>query len=109
MAASATVNSGDLWLAIRREAEAAVAADRFLEAQAAFILDQGDLGGALAFLIGRATCRAETDRTQFVRTAREAYAAEPALVDAAAIDLTAIVRRDPAITGFLPPLLNFKG
>ncbi|PDT71546.1 serine acetyltransferase [Bradyrhizobium sp. C9] len=99
----------DLWIAIRREVEAAVVADRFLEASAAFILDQGDLGGALAFLIGRAICRSEADRAQFMRTAREAFAAEPALVEAAAIDLTAIVRRDPAITGLLIPLLNFKG
>ncbi|KRQ10493.1 MULTISPECIES: serine O-acetyltransferase [Bradyrhizobium] len=109
MAGSATVTAGELWLAIRREAEAAIAADPFLEASAAFILDQGDLGGALAFLIGRHISRAEEDRAQFARTAREAYAAEPVLVDAAATDLTAIVRRDPAITGFLPPLLNFKG
>lgn len=109
MAGSATATRDDLWLAIRREAEAAVVADRLLEASAAFILDQGDLGGAIAFLIGRRIGRAETDRAQFTRTAREAFAYEPALVDAAATDLTAIVRRDPAITGFLPPLLNFKG
>ena len=49
MTAGATMGSDDLWLAIRREAAAAVAADRFLEASAAFILDQGDLGGAIAF------------------------------------------------------------
>ncbi len=109
MTAGATTGSDDLWVAIRREAKAAVAADRFLEASAAFILDQGDLGGAIAFLIGRRISDAEADRAQFVRAAREAYAAEPVLVDAAASDLAAIVRRDPAITGFLPPLLNFKG
>lgn len=109
MAGSATATRDDLWRAIRREAEAAVVADRFLEASAAFILDQGDLGGAIAFLIGRRIGRAEADRAQFTRTAREAYAAEPVLVDAAATDLTAIVRRDPAISGLLPPLLHFKG
>ncbi|GKQ51935.1 serine acetyltransferase [Bradyrhizobium sp. Ce-3] len=109
MTGSATAHSDDLWRAIRREAEAAVVADPFLEAAAAFILDQGEFGGALAFLIGRAICRAEPDRAPFMRVAREAYAAEPALIDAAAIDLAAIVRRDPAITGFLPPFLNFKG
>ncbi|MHC2337512.1 serine O-acetyltransferase [Bradyrhizobium sp. USDA 4454] len=102
-------SSDDLWSAIRREAQAAVVADRFLEASAAFILDQGDFSGALAFLIGRRIGREDADCAQFVRAAREAFAAEPALVDAAAVDLTAIVRRDPAITGLLPPLLNFKG
>ncbi|WP_338692085.1 serine acetyltransferase [Bradyrhizobium sp. 26S5] len=109
MATHVTASSDDLWRSIRREAEAAVVADPFLEASAAFILDQGELGGALAFLIGRRIGRAEADRAQFARAAREAYAAESALVDAAAVDLTAIVRRDPAISGFLPPLLNFKG
>ncbi|WP_166298935.1 serine O-acetyltransferase [Bradyrhizobium sp. 2S1] len=109
MATHVTASSDDLWRSIRREAEAAVVADPFLEASAAFILDQGELGGALAFLIGRRIGRAEADRAQFARAAREAYADEPALVDAAAVDLTAIVRRDPAISGFLPPLLNFKG
>ncbi|UGY19702.1 serine O-acetyltransferase [Bradyrhizobium septentrionale] len=109
MATHVTASSDDLWRSIRREAEAAVVADPFLEASAAFILDQGELGGALAFLIGRRIGRAEVDRAQFARAAREAYAAEPALVDAAAVDLTAVVRRDPAISGFLPPLLNFKG
>jgi serine O-acetyltransferase len=107
MAAPATTD--DLWRSIRREAKAAIAADPFLEASAAFILDQGDLGGALAFLIGRRIGRAEADHAQFVGAAREAYAAEPELVDAAAVDLVAILRRDPAISGFLPPLLNFKG
>ncbi|MGY3442660.1 MULTISPECIES: serine O-acetyltransferase [unclassified Bradyrhizobium] len=102
-------SSDDLWSAIRREAQAAVVADRFLEASAAFILDQGELSGALAFLIGRRIGREDGDRAQFVRTAREAFADEPALVDAAAVDLTAIVRRDPAITGLLLPFLNFKG
>ena len=109
MTAGATMGSDDLWLAIRREAAAAVAADRFLEASAAFILDQGDLGGAIAFLIGRRIADADADRVQCVRAAREAYVAEPVLIEAAASDLAAIVRRDPAISGFLPPLLNFKG
>ena len=104
MTAGATMGSDDLWLAIRREAAAAVAADRFLEASAAFILDQGDLGGAVAFLIGRRIADADADRVQFVRAAREAYVAEPVLIEAAASDLAAIVRRDPAISGFLPPL-----
>lgn len=106
---AATVSAEDVWLAIRREAEAAVAADAFFETSAAFIFDHSDLGGALTVLIGRHIARTTTDRARFTGIAREAFAAEPALVDAAARDLSAIVRRDPSITGLLLPFLNFKG
>ncbi|MCA6124335.1 serine acetyltransferase [Bradyrhizobium sp. WSM 1704] len=109
MAAAEFLSIDDLWQQIRREAVAAAAADPFLRAQATAILEHPDLGRALASLIGRRIGRAEADRAQFMRTAGEAFAAEPALVDAASHDLQAIVRRDPAMTGLLPPLLNFKG
>ena len=109
MAVYATASADDLWLSIRREAEAAIAVDPFLQATAAFILDHPDLGSALAVLIGRRIGSVAAARAQFERVAGEAYAADPTLVDAAARDLQCIARRDPAISGFLPPLLNFKG
>ena len=39
----------------------------------------------------------------------EAYAADPALVDAAEADLQAVFERDPACKGYLQPFLFFKG
>jgi serine O-acetyltransferase len=109
MAAIAVTSTDDLWLSIQREADAAVAADPVLGTSAAAILDHPDFGSALAFLIGQRIGKSDADRTQFSRVANEAFAAEPALVGAAGRDLRIIVRRDPAIAGFLPPLLNFKG
>ncbi|MEN3351510.1 MAG: serine O-acetyltransferase [Bradyrhizobium sp.] len=99
----------ELWQQLRREAEAAIAADPMLNAAAATILDHPDFAGALASLIGQRIGSADTDSMRFTRTSRAAFDAEPALIDAASHDLQAIVRRDPAITGLLPPLLNFKG
>ncbi|QOZ23302.1 serine acetyltransferase [Bradyrhizobium sp. CCBAU 51753] len=103
------LSTRELWQQLRREADAAMAADSMLSAAAATILDHPDLSSALASLIGQRIASTEAYRTRFTRTAREAFDAEPALVEAANRDLQAIVRRDPAITGLLPPLLNFKG
>ena len=60
-------------------------------------------------LIGLRLGTNQVERTRYIRVATEAYAAEPALIEAASLDLQAIIRRDPAIKGYLPPLLNFKG
>src|SRR5579862_173080 len=109
MTGSAIASTDQLWQSIRREAEAAIARDPIYGRSAAIVHDQPDLGSALAVLIGQRIGMSEADRTRFTRAASEAFVAVPALVDAAACDLQAIVRRDPAITGFLPPLLNFKG
>ena len=101
---------GDLWRAIRREAEAALARDPiFGRALTASILDQPGLGAAIARQIGQRLGKSAGDRQQFERLANEAFAASPDLVEAASRDLAGIVLHDPASTGLLPALLNFKG
>ena len=98
------------WLTIRREAEAALAGDPiFGRSLTAAILDHSGLGSAVAHQIGERLGRRADDREQFARLAREAFADAPDLVDAASRDLQSIAVHDPATTGWLPPLLNFKG
>jgi len=109
MASTAFASSDELWLSIRREATAAIAADPVLGTSSTGILDQPDFGSAIAVLIGQRIGKSCDERAQFTRTAKAAFAAEPALVEAASRDLQAIMARDPAIRGFLLPLLNFKG
>ena len=109
MAMDRSLSPSELWQSIRREAEAALAADPVLGTSAAALLDHPDLASAIAALIGQRLGTNEVERTRFIRVATEAYAAEPALIEAASLDLQAIIRRDPAIKGYLPPLLNFKG
>ncbi len=102
--------SGELWLSIRREAEAALARDAILgRSLSASILDHSDLGAALSHQIGQRLGKSDGDRRLFARVAKEAFAASPDLVDAASRDLEAIVLHDPAKAGLLPALLNFKG
>jgi serine O-acetyltransferase len=101
---------GDLWLSIRREAETALACDPiFGRSLSASILDHPDLGAAVSHQIGQRLGKSIGNRQQFERAANEAFAASPDLVDAASRDLEVIVLNDPASTGPLPVLLNFKG
>jgi len=101
---------GELWLAIRREAETALARDPiFARSLSASILDHPDLGAALSWQIGARLGKSDGDRRLFTGIGHEAFAASPELVDSASRDLEAIVRHDPASAGLLPALLNFKG
>lgn len=102
--------SGELWLSIRREAEVALSRDPiFGRSLSASILDHPGLGAAVSHQIGERLGKSEGDRQLFARVAREAFADSPDLVDAASRDLQSIAVHDPATTGWLPPLLNFKG
>lgn len=99
-----------LWLSIRREAETVLASDPLFGASlSAAILDHSDLGSALAFQIGHRLGKTAAERRQFARIADEVFRASPDLVDAAGRDLQSIAVHDPAVSGLLPPLLNFKG
>lgn len=99
-----------LWLSIRREAEAAVARDPvFGAALSSAILDHPDFAHALSHQIGARLGRSPADRAHLVRVVREAFAASPDLIEAASRDLQGIAIHDPATTALLPPLLNFKG
>src|SRR5260221_9113534 len=101
---------GDLWVSIRREAEAALARDPiFGRSLSTSILDHPHLGAAVSHQIGQRLGKSTRDRHQFERIANEAFAASLDLVDAASRDLDGIVLHDPASTGLLPALLNFKG
>src|SRR5690242_8209008 len=110
MARPAIMASDSLWQAIRDEAQCAAIADPvFGHAVAGAILAHDDFAAALADLIGRRLGGSAAECERFAAFSRDAFRSDPDLADAAGRDLQAIMRRDPAITGLLPPLLNFKG
>ncbi|KRR28602.1 serine O-acetyltransferase [Bradyrhizobium retamae] len=101
---------GQLWQAIRREAEGVLANDPvFGAALSSAILDQPDFGGALSHQIGARLGKTPADRARFAELARDAVRCSPDLIDAASRDLQSIAIHDPATMMLLPPLLNFKG
>jgi serine O-acetyltransferase len=110
MAPDSVSSSGDLWLAVRREAETALARDPiFSRSLSASILVHAGLGAAVSHQIAQRLGKSAGDRDRFERVANEAFAASPDLVDAASRDLQSIVRNDSASIGLLPTLLNVKG
>jgi serine O-acetyltransferase len=101
---------GELWLSIRRAAEAALARDPlFGRSLSGSILDHSDLGAAVSHQIGQRLGKTTGDQKRFEQVANEASAASPDLVDAVSRDLLWIARNDLASTGLLPVLLSFKG
>ncbi|EJN12511.1 serine acetyltransferase [Bradyrhizobium sp. YR681] len=109
MTAATSANDG-LWRKIFDEAQRAAASDPvFGQSLAGAILDHDNLAAALAGLIGRRLGNNAAEQTRFASFARDAFRRSPELIEAAACDLQAIVRSDPAITSLLAPLLHFKG
>lgn len=110
MTTAATSTSDSLWQDIRDEARRAMAADPvFGKSLADTVLIHDDFAAALAHLIGQRLGSGATERARFMSFARDAFRSEPSLIEAAACDLQAIARRDPAIAELLPPLLHYKG
>lgn len=110
MAKTAIVTSDELWQEIRCEAQRASAADPvFGSALTATVLAYDDLAAMLADLIGRRLGGTAAERARFTSFSIDAYWGTPALIEAARSDLRVILRRDPAVSGLLAPLLNYKG
>lgn len=102
--------SDDLWQQICAEAKRGAAADPvFGGALTTAVLAHDDLAAALADLIARRLAGADADRARLADVAIRAFRSEPELVEAAALDLRGILRRDPAVAGLLQPLLHHKG
>jgi serine O-acetyltransferase len=99
-----------VWDRIREEARAAVQAEPLLGGLVhSSVLHHAGLGGALAYRMAIKLASPEMSEQLLRELADEAFAAEPALIEAARADLAAVVDRDPAAHRFLQPLLFFKG
>lgn len=100
----------DLWQRICAEAQRGSAADPvFGKALIRAVLAHDDLAAALADLIACRLAGDAAEHARLVEAAVRAFRGEPKLVEAAALDLQGIARRDPAVTGLLQPLLHHKG
>src|SRR5215469_3860624 len=74
MIESGNASSNDLWRSIRREAETAAAIDPvFGSSLAAAVLDQADLGSAVAHQIGERLGNSSAERKQLAQLSREAF------------------------------------
>lgn len=98
-----------LWKEMRREAfDGGLAEPALARLFERLILRHDDLDGALADLLS-AKLSGEVGANTLYDLIRQALADEPCLVEAAAVDLSAVRDRDPAAAGLVHPFLHFKG
>ena len=110
MGLALSAESYSLWNTIHREAVAAAAADPVLAAwMHEAIINQSDLGSALAQLTSVALGGSSDEKSATRRLAERAYRDDPSLIGIATLDLRAPLDRDPACPGALHVLLHFKG
>ena len=73
------------------------------------VLNRKDFADMLAVTLACQLAGEVIDRTELEKIFSELYVKHPELLDDAIHDLRATVLRDPACTGYLEPLLLFKG
>jgi serine O-acetyltransferase len=100
----------ELWQKILGEARSAAATDVAYGATLKqTILDHSGIDQAVTHQIATRLGRPFGTEQEFAAAARQAFAIDATLADAACRDLQGIVSRDPATPGVLPVLLHFKG
>ena len=99
-----------IWTQINDEAREAVQAEPLLGALIhAGLLHHPSLEAALAYRFSMKLASSEMSEQLLREIADTAYAADPALGDAARDDLLAVYDRDPATHRLMQPILFFKG
>jgi serine O-acetyltransferase len=110
MASATTPPENAIWAAITAEANRVADSDRVLGLSLRRpIFEQGDFCDALAFQIGSRLAAEGDDRERIGRIARDAFRQDSTLATAAALDLQAVLDRDPAPAAALTVLLRHKG
>lgn len=98
------------WKRLRFEARAAAADEPTLASYIdAAILSHDTICQALSFHLAEKLAAAEMGAQQVRQVIAHAYEQDPALVEAAELDMQAVLERDPACRGLLQPFLFFKG
>jgi serine O-acetyltransferase len=107
----ASVETQDpIWLALLKEAEAAMAAEPALAGFIfATVMSHGRLEDAICHRIAQRLGHTDVDAGLIVQTFLDVLASQPQLGATFRADLAAVLDRDPACTRYLEPLLYFKG
>ena len=99
-----------VWDQIKDDAHRAVAQEPLIGGFVhATILHHASIEKALSYRIAAKLSSNEMSMMVVREVVQQAYAADPALVQAARADLVAIYERDPACHRLLQPILYFKG
>lgn len=101
---------GQIWAALRAEAEAAVLEEPMLAGiLQTTILEQDSIAGAFSFRLAQRLGGGDLSRMAVRDLGLTAFQADPSLRAALVRDLSAIRERDPTCRRFLDPFLYYKG
>ena len=104
------LNTDQTWSRMRVEAATGAAQEPILASFLnATILHHSSYAEALSFRIAQKVSDREMNAMLWREVCDEAYADDPAIVDAALADIHAVFERDPACQDFMQPFLYFKG
>ena len=104
------LNSDQTWARMRVEAATAAAEEPALASYLhATILNHDSFAAALSYHLAQKLSDREMNAILWREVCNDAYKDEPAIVDAALIDLRAVYTRDPACDDYMQPFLYFKG
>lgn len=99
-----------IWQQLRKEAEAAMAAEPALTGFIyATVVSHDQLDTAICHRIAQRLGHADVDAGLIMHTFTDVLASQPDLGNAFRSDLAAVLDRDPATTRYLDPFLYFKG
>lgn len=106
-----TTRSGDpLWNSVRAEAVSEACREPLLRpALEQTVLQRSSFEDGLAMLLGQKLSSPTLDADRIYEEFHDVICSNRSIAESAKHDLTAIRARDPATTGLLHPLLNFKG
>jgi len=104
------LNGDQTWARMRVEAATAAAEEPALASFLhATILNHDDFTSALSFRLAQKLSEREMNAMLWREVCNDAFNDEPAIVEAALIDLRAVFKRDPACDEYMQPFLYFKG
>lgn len=105
-----STDTNNLWLIIRSEAEQLVISEPLLATfYHSVILNHDNIGQALAYTLAKKLANSIISATDFNEIIKEAYSAQPMMIQYAIKDIIAVRERDPAVKKYSTPLLYLKG
>ena len=103
-------SADEFWKILKQEAQQVADKEPMLCSYVhACIINHHNFESSLSFILSNKMSDEVMPAVSLREIFEEAYLLNPAMVDAAIVDIRAVVSRDPAVTSFLTVLIHFKG
>ena len=104
------MTNSQVWQSLRDEATAVASRERILaKVLTEYVLERISLEDALSWRLSTRLAKGTVPENDLRELFKNAYAADPTIIESIEHDLQAVKERDPACDDFLSPFLYFKG